>query len=244
MARIARAIILAAGRGERMRPVTLDVPKPLVEVRGMPMIETALQALRANGIGEIHVVVGYKKERFRALKEKYPEIDLIENPFYDRANNIASLYVARAYLENALILDGDQIIRNPEVLAPEFDRSGYHCVFTERTESEWMLWEENGVVTRASRTGGERGWQLYSVSRWTAEDGRRLRRHLELELETKKNAGIYWDDVALFRYPEEYSLRVYPMSRGDVVEIDSFEELCREDTSYLKTARDASAKNE
>ena len=54
---------------------------------------------------------------------------------------------------------------------------------------------ENGRVISCSRTGGKKGWQLYSISRWTAEDGTKLREHLEEEFEKNRNDQIYWDDV-------------------------------------------------
>ena len=74
--------------------------------------------------------------------------------------------------------------------------------------------------------------QLYSVSRWTEEDGRRLSAQLELEFICNKNRDIYWDDVALFCHPEDYSLTVYPIRPGDLREIDSFAELCELDPTY------------
>ena len=58
------------------------------------------------------------------IRDRYSGVRLIENPYYDTCNNISSLYVAREHIENAIILDGDQIIYNPEILAPEFERSG------------------------------------------------------------------------------------------------------------------------
>lgn len=58
MYKVERAVIMAAGLGSRMRPVTLDTPKPLVRVNGVRMIDTIIQGLRENGIGEIYVVVG------------------------------------------------------------------------------------------------------------------------------------------------------------------------------------------
>ena len=230
---VKRAIIMAAGSGERMHPLTLETPKPLVRVKGQRMIDSVVEALHRNGIFEIYVVVGYRKEQFEAWAAGQAGITLIENPHYALCNNIASLYAAREQLADCMILDGDQIIRNPEVLSPFFARSGYNAVWTEEETPEWLLTVEDGLVRRCSRTGGKRGWQLYSISRWTAEDGARLRRHLELEFEEKQNRGIYWDDVALFCHPEEYRLGIFPMEAGDVVEIDTLAELAREDPTYL-----------
>ena len=229
---VRRAVIMAAGEGTRLRPLTLTTPKPLIPVNGVPMIESCIGALHENGIAEIYVVVGYKKEQFAYLPAKYPGLALIENPWYDACNNISSLYAARDHIENAIILDGDQLIQDPAALAPDFDRSGYNCVWTDELTGEWLLTVEDGVVTHCSRTGGSHGWQLYSVSRWTAEDGRRLKKHLELEFEEKQNRQIYWDNVALFCHPEDYRLGVWPMKAGDVVEIDSLADLAAADPVY------------
>lgn len=232
MYHVKRAIIMAAGIGKRMQPVTLDTPKPLVKVNGVRMIDTVIQGLHANGIHEIYIVVGYLKAKFRCLEKEYQGVGLIENPYYDICNNISSLYVAREHLRDVMILDGDQLIYNQKILSPDFERSGYHAVWTDRETDEWLLTVKDGIITECSRTGGIGGWQLYSISRWNAEDGSRLKRHLEIEFEKKRNDQIYWDDVALFCYPEEYKLGIRPMQYGDVVEIDSFSELTALDQTY------------
>lgn len=224
---------MAAGRGERMHPVTLETPKPLVKVNGIRMIDTVIDALHANSINEIYVVVGYLKEKFTELKEKYPDVTLIENPYYDTCNNISSLYAAREHLGNTVILDGDQIIYNPDILKPEFEHSGYNAVWCERETGEWLMQvNDQGIVTSCSRTGGNKGWQLYSISRWNQEDGEKLRRHLELEFDEKKNRQIYWDDVAMFCHFEEYQLGIYEMQYEDIIEIDDMQELAAIDGSY------------
>ena len=232
MHKVERAIIMAAGKGERMKPVTNTTPKPLISVGGKVMIESVIDALHKNGIFEIYVVVGYLKEQFKILEELYEGLTLVSNPYFETCNNISSLYVVRDKIENAIILDGDQIIYNEEILSPEFERSGYNAVWTDSHTDEWLLSVSDGIVNSCSRNGGAGGWQLYSVSRWTKEDGKRLKKHLEAEFKNKHNRDIYWDDVALFCYPEEYTLGIRPMKREDVVEIDNFEELLALDPSY------------
>lgn len=232
MYKVERAIIMAAGKGTRMRPVTLHTPKPLVKVNGKRMIDSVIEALHKNGISEIYIVVGYLKDQFEILPKEYENVKLIENPFYDTCNNISSLYVARDYIENAIILDGDQIIYHEKILAPEFDRSGYNAVWTDDETEEWLMTVEKGIVTSCSRTGGKGGWQLYSVSRWNEADGKRLKHHLELEFNEKYNRQIYWDDVAMFCHADEYELGIRPMNADDVIEIDNLEELIALDGSY------------
>lgn len=223
---------MAAGLGKRLHPITLHTPKPLIKVNGVRMIDNIIRNLHMNNITEIYVVTGYLKEQFACLEKEYLGLKIIYNPYYDTCNNISSLYAAREHLEDVIILDGDQIIYNPNILSPLFERSGYNCIRVREHTDEWVLSVKRGIVQSCSRTGGEKGWQLFSVSRWTAEDGRRLKQHLEIEFEKKRNRQIFWDDIALFCYPDQYHLGIYEMQAGDIIEIDNLEELQAIDTQY------------
>ena len=88
-----RAIILAAGRGSRMKSLTDERPKCLVELRGKPLLEWQLWALRDAGINEIAIVTGYKRELLaeRGLVEFF-------NPRWAETNMVSSLACAEAWL--------------------------------------------------------------------------------------------------------------------------------------------------
>lgn len=233
MNKVQRAVILAAGKGERMLPLTKTTPKPLIKVHGQTMIESIIQALHSNGIFEIYIVVGYLKEQFYYLEDKYEGIQLIANPYYDNYNNISSLYMARNHIENAFVLDGDQLIHSNNILQPTFLKSGYNVVWSRTYTNEWLLQiNESGKVISCNRTGGKKGWQLFSISRWSREDAATLKLKLEEEFEINKNHKAYWDDVPLFLHAQYFDLTVYEMKKGDVVEIDNVEELSKEDESY------------
>ena len=101
-----------------------------------------------NAAGDIVLLRGLPERdgQFLPLEREYPGLKLIENPDFDQANNISSLYYAREFLSDCIILDGDQIIRNSAVLAPQFARSGYNAVWTDDDTKEWLLTVENGVI--------------------------------------------------------------------------------------------------
>lgn len=230
---VTRAIIMAAGIGKRMQPLTFEIPKPLIKVNGVRMIDTVVNGLRKNGINEIYIVVGHLKEQFYEWARGEPNIHFVENPYYNICNNISSLYVAREHLGNCIILDGDQIIYNKSILDSRFTLSGYNAVWCEGETNEWMMDVENGIVKSCSRTGGSHGWQLYSISRWSAEDGEKLKRHLEYEFESG-NRQIYWDDVAMFCHFSDFKLGIREMQKDDIIEIDGLDELVAIDKSYNK----------
>ncbi|SEQ09351.1 CTP:phosphocholine cytidylyltransferase [Lachnospiraceae bacterium NE2001] len=232
---VKHAIIMAAGKGERLNPVTLDTPKPLVKVNGVRMIDTSIDALHANGINDIYIVTGYMMEEFSVLLEKYPDLHLIPNHYYTEYNNISSLYVAKDVLDlgDLMILDGDLVISNPDIFRPEFERSGYNTIWTEEKTDEWLMQiDDSGTVTSCSRTGGNKGWILLGISRWTAEDAAKLKKYLEYEFDQAENRHLYWDDIVMFQHFDRFSLGYREMKRSDVVEIDSYEELVAADPTY------------
>ena len=232
MPKVENAIIMAAGLGTRMRPLTNEIPKPLVKVNGKRMIETIIQGLNQNGITDISIVTGYLADKFDFLANKYSGIKLINNPYYQKYNNLSSLYVARDELNNTIILDGDQLINNLDVLDSAFDKSGYAGSWVNEWTDEWIMHpDDNGRVISCDRDGGQEGYRLYSVSKWTAEDSKKLSKLIEKEFQAK-NYDIYWDDVAMYKYSDQFDLFVHRVDPNDIVEIDSLDELKAIDPSY------------
>ena len=88
------AVILAAGLSSRFAPISYEMPKALIPVRGEVLIERQICQLREAGIDEVIVVTGYKAEMFEYLKEKLG-VTLVHNPEYDRKNNHSSIYAVR-----------------------------------------------------------------------------------------------------------------------------------------------------
>ncbi|RVU70945.1 MULTISPECIES: sugar phosphate nucleotidyltransferase [Lactobacillus] len=237
MPKLDNAIIMAAGLGTRMRPLTNEIPKPLVKVKGKRMIETIIHALHESRIDDITVVTGYLAEKFAFLSEKYPGLKLVNNPYYQQYNNLSSLYVARHGLKNTVILDGDQLINTPQILSADFKKSGYAGSWVNQWTDEWIMHcDQSGHVLSCDRDGGKDGYRLYSVSKWTAKDSAKLGQLVEREFEAK-NYDIYWDDVPMFKYSDQFNLVVHQINVKDIVEIDSLDELKQIDPGYEKVGK-------
>lgn len=114
-----QALILAAGTGSRLRPYTLTVPKCMVPVDGVPMIERAVDALIEAGIKRLGIGLGYKAEvlkdfiakTFDSKRLNGMTIEYIENPVYDKTNNIYSLYLAKDFFsrDDTILLESDLV---------------------------------------------------------------------------------------------------------------------------------------
>ena len=237
MEKINRAIIVAAGEGSRLRPVTLTIPKPLVPVNGKRMIDTSIEALKRNGIHEIIIVCGYKSEMFFEAFKDDPEVTVIENVHYLEGNNITSMYAAKDFLPGSFVLEGDIIISNDDILRPEIEKSGYCANYLEEAP-EWALKVENGRIMSCEIKGAPDAYRLWGISMWTREDGERLAELVRAQIEDIKDWNVYWDELALFKYKEQFDLGIREIGESDIIEIDTFEELVEMDPSYEKYRRE------
>lgn len=228
--RVRRAVLLAAGFGSRLVPITLNTPKPLVRINGVRIIDTLLDAIVAAGIEEIYIVRGYLGEQFDLLLQKYPMLRFIENPEYNESNNISSAYCARALLQGAYVLEADLVLYRPALISRYQYTSNYLAVPVEKTD-DWCFHLQNGWISRLG-IGGTHCFHMFGISYWTEADGARLARHIEQVYHMPGGRERFWDQVALEYFAKEYRVSVRPCSFSDITEIDTFRELKRLDTSY------------
>lgn len=228
--RVKRAVIIAAGFGSRMVPITLNTPKPLVRVHGKRIIDSLLDALLDAEIPEIYIVRGYLGEQFDQLLHKYPGIKFIENPGYNEANNISSVVCAGELVENAYIVEADLLISNPELITKYQYESNYLGIPMEMS-NDWCFATENGVIKKLT-IGGVNCHQMVGISYWTAEDGKKLAKDAKEVFEAPGGRERYWDQVALEYRIKNYCVHVRDCTFDDIVEIDTFKELVVIDPSY------------
>lgn len=104
--RTKRAVILAAGPGMRMVPIHTQTTKGMLEIRGECLVERLIRQLRAVDIYEILIVVGFMKEKYEYLMDKY-QVRLIVNREYAEKNNLYSVALVGEFLDDAYIIPCD-----------------------------------------------------------------------------------------------------------------------------------------
>ena len=142
-----QAIILAAGMGKRLGEYTHDNTKCMLEVNGIRLIDRALSALKEVKVTRVILVVGYKGQNVKDyVGENYQgiPIEYVENPIYDKTNNIYSLYLAKDYMlaEDTLLLESD-IIFDPSVIKKLVGNEYPNLALVDKYES----WMDGTVVT-------------------------------------------------------------------------------------------------
>lgn len=228
--RVKKAIFMAAGFGSRMVPVTLNTPKPLIQVHGKRIIESLLDAVLDVGITDITIVRGYLGEQFDLLLKKYPMIKFVENSIFNEANNISSAYVVRDMLSNAYVLESDLLLYNKEIIRKYEYTTNYLGMPTDRTD-DWCFETKKGYITKV-KVGGENVHHMFGISYWTKEDGEKMETDIEKVFKSPGGKERYWDEVALRECIKNYKVWVREVEKGDIIEIDTYNELKQIDSIY------------
>ena len=229
--KVKNAIIMAAGFGSRMAPLTLTTPKPLVSVNGTRFIDTLIGELIRNDIKEIYIVRGYLKEKFDVLLDKYPFIKFLDNDLYDKENNISSIMKAVDHIGNTYICEADLLITGSDVIR----KYQYECNYIGsrvKITDDWCYDVDSNNRIYNYRKGGTNCVQAYGISYWDNESSKTLRRCLKEMYSIEENKKEFWEMCVFDKYKELFDIKFRPVNPKSIKEIDSLKELIEVDTSY------------
>jgi CTP:phosphocholine cytidylyltransferase-like protein len=222
------AILMAAGLGSRMRPLTDTVAKPLVKVNGTPLIETVIAALEKRGVAEIYVVTGYRAEQFVALAEKYPNVYLVHNAEYATKNNINSVAVVadKMAASDCFVCEADLFLPNADVLCRELTRSGYFGKIVAGFSDDWVFdTDAAGRITRVGK-GGTDCFNMVGISYFRQSDAAKIASAVVEVVKKPENANLFWDEVVDRLVKNgKLDLVVHPVSSDEIIECDTIEDL-------------------
>lgn len=226
------AILMAAGKGERMRPLTCDIPKPLVKVNGISMIETVIAGLERRGVSKIYVVVGYLKEQFSYLAEKHSNIMLIENTEYTQKNNISSIYAVSDLMgkEDCFICEADLYVSDLSVFDAKLECSCYFGKMVKGHSEDWVFDLKDNRIVHIGRCGDDT-YNMCGISYFKKEDAGIIAEAIKAAYVREGHEQLYWDEI-VDQQLERIYLTVNPVKTEQIVEIDSIQELKNVDSSY------------
>lgn len=223
---MANVIIMASGLGTRMRPLTNTTPKPLIKVKGTPMVETVIDALNAIKIDNIFVVVGYLGDQFGYLTEKYNNVSIVRNTQYETVNNISSIYAAKEVLDkgDCYICEADLFISDKNLFLDKPDKTVYYGKMVEGYSDDWVFeLGEDGYINRVGKVGTD-CYNMVGVSYFTSKDAHILKTAIEDAYSRPGYEDMFWDDVVNNNL-DKLKMMIHPVKEGQITEIDTVEEL-------------------
>lgn len=238
--KVDRAVIMAAGFGSRFVPLTFETPKGLLEVFGERMIERQIKQLHEAGIYDIVIVVGYLKEHFDYLIDKY-NVKLVYNPDYSVKNNISTLHYAAEYItgSNVYILSSDNWMRTNMYHRYE-PYSWYSSVYMEGDTNEWVLkFNKRHEITDIT-VGGRDAYVMYGPVYFSKDFSHVFVPILEKAFAAPGSDDWYWENVLMNEIKNKNmalpAMHINPQPPGQVYEFENLEELRSFDDKYKENS--------
>ncbi len=228
--KVDNAIVMAAGFGSRFVPLSYTTPKGLLEVFGERMIERQIKQLNEAGIYDITVVVGYLKETFEYLIDKYG-VKLVYNPDFRTKNNLSTLFHVRDRLKNTYILSSDNWLRENMYHSHEYD-SWYSSVKASGKTNEWVI--KTGLHDKITdvQIGGKDDWVMYGPVYFSKDFSKKIKPLIEDAYNSDNTDTWYWEDVYM-RNIKHLSMFANKQNANQVYEFESLDDIRLFDPSYL-----------
>ena len=153
MSRPKQAIIVAAGVGSRLRPLTNDRPKCLIEVDGQSILRRSMQLMIDQGVSDIAVVVGYRREMIVEHLRDFP-VTFFYNPFYRITNNMASLWFAATFIKGDFIYSHSDVVCDASLLTMLIEDERRNVLLVEKKDcgaEEMKVQVVNGRLVASSK---------------------------------------------------------------------------------------------
>jgi len=228
--KVKNAIILAAGVSSRFVPLCFEKPKGLLEVKGEVLIERQIRQLIEAGIQEIYIVVGFMKEKFSYLQEKFG-VKLIETTDYKIRNNHASVWAAKEFLSDTIISSSDLYFN--ENIFQKYAYDAYYCAVYKEGKTD-----ERGIVTdmydRIIEThyGAKDVWVTLGYAFFNKRFSKNFIDILTKEYNKQETVSKFWADIQ-DEYIEQLYMYAKRCDNNIIYEFDSLDELREFDEQYL-----------
>lgn len=231
--KVDNAVIMAAGMSSRFAPLSYEKPKGLLRAKGQVLIERQIEQLREAGIKDITIVVGYMKEMFFYLADKY-DTDIVVNEDYYKYNNPSTLMRVKDKLKNTYICSSDDYF-STNVFEPYVYRSYYAAKYCEGKTEEYCLFTDRKDKITNVEIGGENRWYMIGHAYFSREFSDKFLPILEEEYRSEYNRTLLWENLYM-KHIKELDMYIRRYSEEDIFEFDSLDELRSFDPYYINNA--------
>lgn len=226
------AIILAAGKSNKFAPFTYEKPKGLFRVKGEVLIERQIEQLKEAGVHEIYIVVGYMKEKFFYLEQKYG-VKLIVNNEFGKKGNLYSLYVARNHLKNTYICCADHYFTNNPFLEKNEDNISYRaCVYQNGKFREFGVTCSDADVITSMSIGGHDSLAMVGHAYMNDKFSEIFYQLMNQEINDFGIASMFWEEFYA-RHIQQLTFYKKEFSENEILEFDSIDDLRKFDSEFL-----------
>lgn len=226
------AIILAAGKSNRFAPFTYEKPKGLFRVKGEILIERQILQLKASGVTEIYVVVGYMKEKFFYLEQKYGVVLIVNNEF-GRKGNLYSLYIAKKFLSNTYICCADHYFTNNPFLYSNSDNHSYRaCAYQKGVFREFAVECSDANVITGMTVGGRDSLAMVGHAYMNEKFSETFCGLMESEINDFGVASMFWEEFYA-RHIKQLTFYKKQFNSDEIMEFDSIDDLRTFDSEFL-----------
>ena len=229
--KVTNAIILAAGKSKRFKPISDYCPKGLSIIKGEVLVERQIKQLQAVGVTDITLVVGYKKEMFFYLADKY-DVKIVVNEQYDTQDNVSSLRLVLDQLDNTYICSVDNYY--PENLFNTYEYRGfYSTVYVENNSDEWVVRaDENGLINDVN-IGAPRGHIMLGFVYFDREFSENFRRVIhDVEGIDEYNHHVW--EYLYMKYLDTLKLEIKEFDTNRILEFDTIDDAINFDKDFLE----------
>ncbi|MCC8089524.1 MAG: NTP transferase domain-containing protein [Rikenellaceae bacterium] len=226
------AIILAAGKSNRFAPFTYERPKGLFRVKGEILIERQIEQLTEAGIQDIYIVVGYMKEKFFYLEQKYG-VKLIVNNEFGKKGNLYSLYVAREHLSDTFICCADHYFINNPFLYENVDNCSYRaCAYQTGKFRGFSVEYSDAHVITSIKIDGADSLAMVGHAYMNERCSSVFRGLMEKEINDFGVSSMFWEEFYA-KHIGQITLYMKNFKPGDILEFNSIEDLREFDSEFL-----------
>ena len=229
--RVTGAVIMAAGLSSRFAPISYERPKGTLKVRGEILVERQIRQLHEAGITNIALVVGYKKEYFFYLADKYG-VDIVVNREYSTRNNNGSLWLVKDRLDNTYVCSSDDYFTtNP--FEPYVYKAYYSANYVEGPTDEWCIKTGPSDRITGATVGGADAWVMLGHVYFDRVFSAKFREILEQVYHLPETVSKLWESIYLDHIKSfDMVIRRYP--DGVIHEFDSVDELRSFDPLFME----------